>query len=116
MREPYIDNKGKLTIGNDVLIEPFASIVCWHKVTIGDNVQIAAGARIVDFEHKRDGDKREKGEVGEVVIGDWTIIGSNAVILKGVRLGKHCIVGAGAVVTHSFPDGSTIVGNPARLI
>ncbi|MBS7109518.1 MAG: hypothetical protein KH076_09760 [Streptococcus sp.] len=41
----------------------------------------------------------------------------NSVILPGVILGDHTIVGAGAVVTHSFPDGYCIIGgNPARII
>jgi acetyltransferase-like isoleucine patch superfamily enzyme len=41
----------------------------------------------------------------------------NAVILPGVTLGDHTIVGAGSVVTHSFPEGHcTIAGNPAKKI
>lgn len=40
----------------------------------------------------------------------------NAVILPGVKLGKGTIVGAGAIVTHSFEGDCIIVGNPARLL
>jgi carbonic anhydrase/acetyltransferase-like protein (isoleucine patch superfamily) len=51
-------------------------------------------------------------------IGDGTLIGIQAVVLNGAKVGRDCIVGAGAVVTEGkeFPDGSLIVGAPARLI
>ncbi len=52
-----------------------------------------------------------------ILIGKNCWIGMNAVILPGVVLGDHTIVGAGAVVTKSFSEGScVIVGNPAKLI
>lgn len=51
-------------------------------------------------------------------IGDETLIGIGAVILNGARIGKNCLVGAGALVTEGkeFPDGSMILGSPARVL
>ena len=51
-------------------------------------------------------------------IGDATLVGIQAVVLNGAKIGRHCIVGAGAVVTEGkeFPDGSLIVGAPARVL
>ena len=51
-------------------------------------------------------------------VGDGSLIGIQAVLLNGARIGKHCLVGAGALVTEGkeFPDGSLIVGSPARLL
>lgn len=51
-------------------------------------------------------------------IGDGTLIGIQAVVLNGARIGKHCLVGAGSVITENkvFPDGSLIFGAPAKLI
>lgn len=51
-------------------------------------------------------------------VGDGTLVGIQAVVLNGARIGRHCIVGAGAVVTEGkeFPDGSLIVGAPAKLL
>lgn len=55
-------------------------------------------------------------KVTDVLIGEGTWIGTDAVVLAGVVLGVGCVVGAGAVVTMSFPAYSVIGGVPARLI
>lgn len=51
-------------------------------------------------------------------VGDGSLIGIGAVILNGARIGRHCIVGAGALVTEGkeFPDGSLIIGSPAKAV
>lgn len=51
-------------------------------------------------------------------IGDDTLIGMGAIILNGARIGRNCLVGAGALITEGkeFPDGSLIVGSPARVV
>lgn len=51
-------------------------------------------------------------------IGDGSLIGIGAVVLNGARIGKGCLVGAGALVTEGkeFPDGSMIIGSPARAV
>ena len=51
-------------------------------------------------------------------IGDGSLIGIQAVVLNGAKIGKHCLVGAGALVTEGkeFPDGSMIIGAPAKVV
>ena len=51
-------------------------------------------------------------------IGDNSLIGIQAVVLNGAKIGRHCLVGAGAVVTEGkeFPDGSLILGAPAKVV
>lgn len=51
-------------------------------------------------------------------IGDHSLIGIGAVVLNGARIGRHCLVGAGALVTEGqeFPDGSLILGSPAKVV
>jgi len=51
-------------------------------------------------------------------VGDGTLIGIQAVVMNGARIGRHCLVGAGSLVTggKEFPDGSLIVGRPAKVV
>ena len=51
-------------------------------------------------------------------IGDDSLVGMGAVILNGARIGRQCLVGANALVTEGkeFPDGSLILGSPAKAV
>jgi len=51
-------------------------------------------------------------------IGDETLIGIGAIVLNGAKIGRNCLVGAGALVTEGkeFPDGSMIIGSPAKAV
>ena len=51
-------------------------------------------------------------------IGDGSLIGIGAVVLNGAKIGKNCLVGAGSLVTEGkeFPDGSMILGSPAKAV
>jgi carbonic anhydrase/acetyltransferase-like protein (isoleucine patch superfamily) len=51
-------------------------------------------------------------------IGDGSLIGIGAIVLNGAKIGKGCIVGAGALVTEGkeFPDGSMVIGSPAKAV
>lgn len=51
-------------------------------------------------------------------VGDFSLVGIQSVILNGAKIGRHCIVGACALVTEGkvFPDGALIVGSPAKVV
>lgn len=51
-----------------------------------------------------------------VVIEDNVLVGANAVILEGVRVGDHSVIAAGAVVTKDIPPYSVAVGMPAKVV
>jgi acetyltransferase-like isoleucine patch superfamily enzyme len=50
---------------------------------------------------------------GNCVIGNYTVLGTNAVVLPKVRIGQNVMVGAGAVVTKNVPDNVMVAGVPA---
>lgn len=87
-----------------------------NEIFIGDNTIFAPGVKIISANHdKLDYSKHDK-KINPIKIGCQCWIGTNAVILPGVTLGDNVIVGAGAVVTKSFPSNVIIGGVPAKII
>jgi len=84
-------------------------------ITIGDYTQIAPNVGIISSNHDPlDGRKKIDGSVH---IGSYSWIGMNAVVLPGVTVGDFTVIGAGAVVTKSFPHGyQVLAGNPAKAV
>jgi acetyltransferase-like isoleucine patch superfamily enzyme len=86
------------------------------KIIIGDYTQISCNVGIISANHDLY-DNRKHPCPGRINIGEYCWIGMNATILPNVNLGDFTIVGAGSVVTHSFPDGYCVIaGNPAKII
>ena len=89
-----------------------------YLLEIGDDVTIANGANFVTHDNsviKLGIDATDY--FGKIKIGNNCFIGTNATIILGVTLGDNTIVGAGSVVTKSFPEGNVVIaGNPARII
>lgn len=108
-------------IGDDVYIGSHFHLASVSKVEIGDACALSDYVYIADVAHGLDPASgpimaQPLVRAGDVVIGRSTFVGYRASILPGVTLGRHCVVGAGSVVTKSFPDYSMVAGNPARLI
>ena len=111
----------KIIIKNGTQIGRNAMISAAKKITIGEKCLIAYNVSLLDHDHNildPDISPLDGGitEPREIIIGDQCFIGAHSFILKGVRLGRHCVVGANSVVTESFPDYSVVAGNPAKLI
>jgi sugar O-acyltransferase (sialic acid O-acetyltransferase NeuD family) len=83
-------------------IEPHAIVntgaIIEHECRVGINAHVAPGAVLG----------------GRVSIGDHTLIGLGARVLPNLSIGARCTIGAGAVVTRDVPDGSVMLGTPAR--
>ena len=110
-----------LKIGEGTAIEQFFHVGACEHVEIGKNVLIAGRVYITDHNHRfSDIDKPilsqgiEPG--GKVIIGDNAWLGEGCVILPGITIGSHAIIGANAVVTRDIPPYTVVVGNPARAI
>lgn len=90
-----------------------------YLVTIGDNVFISVGAKIICHDGAVLPFRKQYPDLDitrPVVIGSNIFIGAGALILGGVTIGDGCIVGANAVVAKDVPAGSVVAGNPARIV
>src|SRR5690606_17030607 len=80
---------------------------------IASHVSIINGARQHGVERCDVSIREQAGAMPRVTIGEGSWIGERAVVMADV--GRHCIVGAGAVVTKPIPDYAIAMGGPARV-
>jgi UDP-2-acetamido-3-amino-2,3-dideoxy-glucuronate N-acetyltransferase len=115
---PFVEIQRGAVIGARCKIQSHA-FVC-EGVTIEDEVFVGHGVLFINDKRPRasrdDGTLQtdEDWELLETVVERRASLGSGAVILGGVRIGKGALVGAGAVVTKDVAPGETVAGNPAR--
>lgn len=105
----YVEVGRDVRIGDRCKIEAFAFIPTG--VTIEDEVFIGPHAV---FTNDRRPSATGEWEVLPTLVRKGASIGAGAVILCGITVGERAVVGAGSVVTRDVPDGTTVVGNPAR--
>lgn len=109
---------GAVIIGDQTIIGLGNTII--GPVTIGNEVMLAQNIVVSALNHGYEdpniSPRRQKETCKPILISDDVWIGANSVITAGVTLGKHCIIGAGSVVTKDVPPFSVAVGNPARVI
>lgn len=89
-------------------------------VTIGHDVQLAQHITLSGLNHNYEDIGRTIDSQGVstavIKISDDVWIGANSVVLAGVTIGRHAVVGAGSVVTRDIPPYTVCVGNPARVV
>jgi len=107
----------RIHLGKNVWISFAVSGNCYiqggNGIRIGDETIFAPGVKIISANHQLRA-LAQWAPDDPIEIGNNCWIGANAVILPGVKLAERCVVGAGAVVTKSFPADSIIVGVPAK--
>ena len=119
INQPFrCDYARNIHIGSNVLINYNATILDEARVSIGNNVFIGPNVSIYTPCHPLDAESRRKGIEWAlpVTIGDDVWIGGSATILPGVTIGRGCVIGAGAVVTHDIAPYTMAAGNPCRHI
>ena len=108
---------GDVFIGDNTRIGLHSTII--GPVKIGNNVNLAQGIVVTALNHNINNPCLRFDQQGvstkEILIEDDVWIGANAVILPGVKIGKHSVVAAGAVVTKDVPAGTLVAGVPATV-
>jgi len=109
-----------VTIGDRCLIGRGSGIVGHFSIVIGNDVWTGHHVYITDQNHGYEDVHRPISQQSQperpVVIGDGSWLGFGSVVLPGVTIGKHCVIGANSVVTRDIPDYSVAVGAPAKVI
>ncbi len=112
--EVVVDQDAKLKLGSGY-INSHSTIACFNQIDIGDDVAIAEHVIIRDSDNHSIVNSPHK-QSQPITIGDHVWIGMNAIILKGVTIGRGSIIAAGAVVNKSIPDHVLAGGVPAKVI
>lgn len=123
---------GKIEIGESCFVGPNTRVWSNQSIRIGNRVLISHNVNIFDsMTHQMDSRSRA-WQFGEIVqrghpkgldlgarpicIGDDCWVACNAILLRGVTLGRGCVVGAGSVVTKDVEEYTIVAGNPAKYI
>jgi acetyltransferase-like isoleucine patch superfamily enzyme len=117
---PAGNRAASISIGKGTAVGEGFVISSNSSIRIGDNCLLSYRVSLLDHDHVTGREINPvtsgitKGE--PIIIGDNSFVGCGSVILRGVALGKNCVVGANSVVTRSFEDYCAIAGAPAQLI
>lgn len=116
-----VTGNGKLYVGKNTGMSGVL-ICCQKSVQIGSHVGLGANVTIYDNDsHPINPYERIVGSHSvetsrPVQIDDYAWIGANAMILKGVHIGRGAVIGAGSVVTKDVPELTVYAGNPAKFV
>lgn len=110
----YPDN---LKLGDHVVIGTNVSIGAHSPIHLGDHVRISTGVQLetagLDF---ADGKPPYAHVSAPIRVQEGAWIGSRAIILGGVTIGRYAVVAAGAIVTKDVPDYAVVAGVPAKVV
>ena len=105
-----VDSNAKLFIGKQVYFNEDAMISCKSMIEIGTGCKFGPNVKIFDNNHKYNaaGGVSNDHNVGTIIIGEHCWIGANVVILKGTKIGKNSVIGAGCVISGEIPEASVV--------
>jgi maltose O-acetyltransferase len=136
----HLEPGGRVVLGRGAWVQTFDSSVvfsckqgaeittgerCWfsggiigasERISIGDHTLIGWGCTILDSSlHRLDNDAPEAAPE-PVEIGSHVWMPSNITVLPGVKIGDHCVIGTGSLVTGDIPPNSFAAGRPAEVV
>lgn len=95
-------------IGEGFYIGHQGNVIINEKAVIGKNCNIAPGVTI--------GQTVRGEKCGVPVIGDFVWMGTNSIIVGGIKIGNDVLIAPGAFVNFDVPDHSIVIGNPGKII
>lgn len=111
--------EGKISIGRGTYINRYTILDAHEHLEVGSDCMIGPFCYLTDSDHgtSRGAAVSTRPMSSEpTILEDNVWLGAGVVVLKGVRIGRDAVVGAGAVVTRGVPAGSVVAGVPAREI
>lgn len=105
---------GHLDLKGGVGINLKSTLSCFERVTIGRDAHIGPEVLIRDSDSHSTGEGRTPTR--PITIGDHVLIGTRAIILKGVTIGDGAVVAAGSIVTKDVEPQTLVAGSPARFV
>lgn len=110
-------NGGRLFLGDNVFLNNGCQIIVHDEIFIEKNVKV--GQYTCFFDHDYDfrapnGLLGKKFKTTPIIVGEGTWIGSGCIILRGSKIGKKCVIGAGCVIKGVIEDGSVVVEKRVR--
>ena len=105
-----VGKNATLKIGSGTYFNEDTMISCKKKVVIGNGCQFGPNVKIFDNNHQFNAENgvMSSHKSAPIYIGDRCWLGTNVVILKGVRIGNNTVIGAGCVVSQDIPDCSVV--------
>ena len=110
--------QGRITVGSNVHVNSFSSFGAMKSLNIGDHCIFAAYIQVTDSEHGMELNvlvKEAPINSEPVSIGEGVWLGSHVVILKGVKIGAHAVIGAHSLVNDDIPENAIAFGIPAKM-
>jgi acetyltransferase-like isoleucine patch superfamily enzyme len=104
----YTELHGNVKLGRFVRLHSSVCVV--ENSVIGDYVWISPGTILTNDITP------PSNNVASPIIGDYSFIAVNCIILPGLEIGKHCLIGAGTLVSKNIPDYSVVFGNPGKIV
>jgi acetyltransferase-like isoleucine patch superfamily enzyme len=117
----HLTNPGEgLQIGDNTYVGPHCILGAGGGIDIGHDVTLGAYVQLLAENHSFSDPNVPINEQGVtrrgITLGHGCWLGNNAIVLDGVRIGKHAVIGAASVVARDVPAGAVAAGNPARVI
>lgn len=109
------DSKGGFSVGANTVINPRCRVDTRGSITIGNNVSISNEVTILTADHDPNSQSFE-GRQKCVIIEDYVWVGTRAMIMPGVRLGRGSVIAAGSIVTKDVLPNEVVAGIPAKFI